>query len=49
MSSGFTTIGSDWTMCQLCFEVFGIDDLYRDSEGKVWDVCKGCKVLEGDK
>lgn len=46
MSSGFETIGPDWAMCQLCFEVKDIGDLYRDDEGSVWDVCKECKKPE---
>jgi len=34
-------------MCCICFECTFVDDLWRDENGQLWDMCKTCGELEG--
>lgn len=33
-------------MCELCFQRFELAELYVDSNGTIWDVCRTCSAPE---
>jgi hypothetical protein len=33
-------------MCCICFSRFPVTELWCDSDGVSWDICKGCKLDE---
>jgi hypothetical protein len=39
--------GPGWRMCCICFEAIKIEDLWVDSTGITWDMCKECGAREG--
>lgn len=41
-----TTCPDGLTMCTLCFERFTKDQLSRNAQGELQNVCKGCAALE---
>lgn len=34
------------TLCCLCFGCFAREELWRDENGDVWDVCRSCRAAE---
>lgn len=33
-------------MCAICYESVPPEDLWRDSDGNLWDMCRPCGVIE---